>query len=368
MPELPERPSLEFLRKLAKDRLEEIRRDDPNAKLTTAQLAIAQYYDFKNWRALKAEVEKHETKKRAWTPLHTAARDGNLDEVRRLLAAGADPNFREAGDNTTPLHWAAASRQTEIVRALLDAGADVHGVGDVHELDAIGWATFFHDPKGGEPGDQPETAALLVERGAKHHIFSALAIGTPELIRQVVRENPRALERRMSQFENRQTALQFAKKLELNYGRQGLVDLLIELGALRPKATIDAVRFDERIAWLRSSVQKVLPMIFVPDVAETLDWYTSIGFKELARYEDEGLVNFGVVSLGGAEILINMHGKKGRQTATLWFYTNKVDDLYRLFVDRGLEIEEEINDTFYRARQFAIQDPNGYVLYFIQNL
>ena len=44
-----------------------------------------------------------------WTPLHEAARSGDLAAVRELLAAGADPNAREEGDNTYPMHWAAAA-------------------------------------------------------------------------------------------------------------------------------------------------------------------------------------------------------------------------------------------------------------------
>src|SRR5206468_2004922 len=108
------------------------------------------------------------------TGLHAAAQHGHLDTVRLLLRHGADPNAREAGDSTYPLHWAAANRHIEVVRALLDAGGDVHGIGDDHDLDTIGWATFFHEP-GRAPGDNPEVAALLVERGARHHIFSAIS-------------------------------------------------------------------------------------------------------------------------------------------------------------------------------------------------
>ena len=58
-----------------------------------------------------------------------AAKGGHVDAVRLLLEHGADPNAREAGDNTYPLHWAAAHGRLETVRALLDAGGDVHGTG-----------------------------------------------------------------------------------------------------------------------------------------------------------------------------------------------------------------------------------------------
>src|ERR1041385_6268928 len=107
-----------------------------------------------------------------WSPLHGAARHGQLDRVKQLLAEGADPNARESGDNTTPLHWAAACADVDIVRALLDAGADVNGFGDVHELDVIGWATVFEGEHGRDEHTKRRAVAdLLVGRGARHHIF-----------------------------------------------------------------------------------------------------------------------------------------------------------------------------------------------------
>src|SRR5215471_11253377 len=165
MTELPERASFEYLKKLAKDRLDELRRLDPNAKLAAAQLAVAREHGFSSWRALKAEIdrrhgggaaaffeacekgdvgvlsdlvlkdptlirtEKVDADHGGWTGLHTAAQAGSVEAVRLLLAHGADPNAREEGDNTYPLHWAAARKNLDIVRALLDAGGDVHGFG-----------------------------------------------------------------------------------------------------------------------------------------------------------------------------------------------------------------------------------------------
>jgi hypothetical protein len=66
----------------------------------------------------------------------------------------------------------------------------------------------------------------------------------------------------------------------------------------------------------------------------------------------------------------------------LWFYTDVVDDLYSLLKSRqiratlsgtaGEQMEihfvEHINDTFYGARQFAINDLNGYTIFFLQEL
>jgi ankyrin repeat protein len=445
--QLPKRASLEYLRKLAKDRLRELHRREPRAKLAAVLLEVAREYGFSSWRALKAELEQRQahninlffdacangdlhslrtllendaslvrasrpnSRYQGWTGLHSAAQRGHVDAVRLLLEHGADPNARESGDNTYPLHWAAAIRQLEVVQVLVGAGGDVHGIGDVHELEAIGWATFFHPP-GGKPGDQPEVASFLVKRGANHHIFSAMSLGDLDLIRKLVEENPRTLLRRMSRFEHGLTPLHFA----MNQNRYDILDLLIELGAnleakdqrgqtalavamlrgdreamarlhaagaKQPKMKAKS-SFNPGMAKLADSIKKGVPMIYVPDVARALDWYVGIGFKEIARYGDDNLVNFGMVSFGKAELMLNMHGKPGAHDVSLWFYTDQVDRLYELLKDRqlktaqaalagepgnhaGIDFEQDIEDMFYGARQFGIRDLNGYVLYFIQS-
>jgi catechol 2,3-dioxygenase-like lactoylglutathione lyase family enzyme len=151
----------------------------------------------------------------------------------------------------------------------------------------------------------------------------------------------------------------------------------------RPPKTVETSHFSEKMAGLASSVKKSVTMIMVPDVARALAWYTSIGFREIARYADDGSVNFGMVSFGEAELMLNMHGTPGVHDASLWFYTDRIDDLYQLLKSRRLEaarsqltgqpddnegivFEQDIEDMFYGARQFGIRDPNGYILYFIQ--
>ena len=46
---LPARPSLEHLRKLAKERLAELRVADPSARLADAQFALAREHGFGRW-------------------------------------------------------------------------------------------------------------------------------------------------------------------------------------------------------------------------------------------------------------------------------------------------------------------------------
>ena len=96
-----------------------------------------------------------------------------------------------------------------------------------------------------------------------------------------------------------------------------------------------------------------------------------------------GVVNWGMVSFGKAELMFGMHGKPGPHDVSLWFYTDQVDRLYHLLKSRqveaaqaalagesgehkGIEFVEDIYDPFYGGREFGIRDLNGYTLYFLQ--
>lgn len=55
--DLPARPSLEFLKKEAKNHLDQLRTSDPSAQLADAQHTLARDYGFASWPKLKAHVE-----------------------------------------------------------------------------------------------------------------------------------------------------------------------------------------------------------------------------------------------------------------------------------------------------------------------
>ena len=88
-PKLPVRASLEYLKKLAKDRLRDLRRADPQAKLAAALLAVAREHGFSSWRALKAELDDRRARDSAL--FFNACAKGNVGVMRNLLAK--DPNL-----------------------------------------------------------------------------------------------------------------------------------------------------------------------------------------------------------------------------------------------------------------------------------
>lgn len=60
-----------------------------------------------------------------WTPLHWAARHGQVSVVQRLLGEGARIDAREHMGRT-PLHLAAMANQRDTVELLLARGADIN--------------------------------------------------------------------------------------------------------------------------------------------------------------------------------------------------------------------------------------------------
>jgi len=111
--------------------------------------------------------------------LALAAARNDVALVRRILAAGADPNTPIGGTEAMPpLHWACWRGQRDAARALLDAGADVHQR-NRYGGDALGTTMHgslnCHDVLGGPTtrlpdeiahGDYPGMVEMLIAAGA----------------------------------------------------------------------------------------------------------------------------------------------------------------------------------------------------------
>jgi ankyrin repeat protein len=180
---LPPRPNLEYLKKLAKDRLEELQRRDPAAQLADAQLAVAREHGFASWRKLRAHLDSLQPAATSDSPPPTPEQAQELfdainrrDEpaVRRLLAA--DPalvNVRHA-DGTTPLLVAAERDHAGIIELLLGHGGDGHAVYAHSAHTPLSWAVTT---------ESFESARALVRGGVQPDLYCAAGLGDVEAVR-----------------------------------------------------------------------------------------------------------------------------------------------------------------------------------------
>jgi ankyrin repeat protein len=134
---LPERPSLQQLRKQAKDLLQdygagapfaiaEVNRFERNPtsasfRLSDAQRVLARAYGFASWPKLKAFVDGVTIAR-----FINAVKAGDLKEVRSMLASRPELVGMDAAENDEHrgIHYAVLGRDGAMARLLMEAGAD----------------------------------------------------------------------------------------------------------------------------------------------------------------------------------------------------------------------------------------------------
>ena len=224
---LPPRPSLEQLKKQAKDLLKShasgtdeslarIRENHPhfdnaarselqNAKfsLSDAQLVIAREYGFASWPKLKEHIRSVQLE--TSDPLELlkqAFRDDDSELVRAVLECTPEVRARinepiASFDSPAITHV----RSREMLDVLLDAGADINAK-------SRWWAGGF----GLLHGATPDLAAYAIQRGALVDIHAAARLGMIDRVRELVSSHPSLVHARGG---DGQTALHFAVSVEI---------------------------------------------------------------------------------------------------------------------------------------------------------
>jgi uncharacterized glyoxalase superfamily protein PhnB len=117
-------------------------------------------------------------------------------------------------------------------------------------------------------------------------------------------------------------------------------------------------------------MQQVVPMIHVPNVRNTVDWYKGIGFTVRGTNESDGEMDWASLLFGNSEIMLTEGGHvstENRREVDLYIRTDDVEGLYRQLKGR-IEIRLGLNDTFYGTREFIVRDLNGFWVTFGQEL
>ncbi|MEV4263576.1 hypothetical protein [Kribbella sp. NPDC049584] len=194
---LPDRPSIEFLRKEAKDLLAALRETTPDASLADAQRALAAEYGLRDWPALKAEVER----RAAAAPAAPAGLADALAEAFALGNVTAEPRpvaFTSMGRcwelTTDRGRWLAVTvfdwitnEQAELGARLRDAAVEVGvaapvGVRSprgqlVEGVQGENWRVHEWLEVGPSPA-LPVSAAVARRAGTAYRKLHALAIPT----------------------------------------------------------------------------------------------------------------------------------------------------------------------------------------------
>jgi ankyrin repeat protein len=225
---LPARPSLDWLKKTAKQSLRELRVTHPDAKLAEAQLSLARHHGFSSWRKMKAHIESLQRPNTANSQLDDQqvcqffadVGGGELDKVRRALlthpqlinAVGPHPYW---GGRPQALHVAVESNRLDMFDYLIAAGADIDGNNDNY------WSplALAIERKHNDMRD------VLMSRGAKIGLFEALLLGDDARVEAILRRGHAALPK---EDANEGSILAFART-------PYAIDHLLELGVSRTK-------------------------------------------------------------------------------------------------------------------------------------
>src|SRR5215470_17243465 len=198
---LPENPSLEYLKKQAKELLRSMRQ----GKLADAQHTLAREYGFANWAKLKSHVEALRL-----TPaeaLKAAVCDSDAERVRQVLErypelrAKIDDPLPDYGFGEQALFAAVQRSDRETTDVLLLAGANIR-------KQTEWWAGGF----GVLDDCDPSMVEFLTERGAELDAHAASRLGMIAKLRELVAADPSVVHARGG---DGQTPLHFASTVEV---------------------------------------------------------------------------------------------------------------------------------------------------------
>jgi hypothetical protein len=112
-----------------------------------------------------------------------------------------------------------------------------------------------------------------------------------------------------------------------------------------------------------------VPFLRVPDIAQAIQWYESIGFKCTATnhvWEPDCELNWAELDWEGATFMLYPYDQQHISTirdAGLYFKTDSIDGLAEKLRDvvKELDVEEK---TFYGRKEIVFEDLNHFIITF----
>ena len=120
--------------------------------------------------------------------------------------------------------------------------------------------------------------------------------------------------------------------------------------------------------------QKLTPNLVVRDVAASMEFYkTVLGFQPAITVPEQPPYVFGSVTSGAVEIFFNDHKMVAAEypalgakpiggSLTLFMEVQGIEEVLAAVQKSGARITMPLKDQFYGMREFAFEDPEGWVL------
>jgi hypothetical protein len=116
--------------------------------------------------------------------------------------------------------------------------------------------------------------------------------------------------------------------------------------------------------------RRVMPMVHVPDVRATMEWYQAIGFTVVNFNEEDGVIDWAMLSFGDGTVMFSAGGQPSqahRREVDLYVQAEGIDDLHQRLKER-VDIVETPHDTIYGMRELIIRDLNRFWITFGQEI
>jgi lactoylglutathione lyase len=117
--------------------------------------------------------------------------------------------------------------------------------------------------------------------------------------------------------------------------------------------------------------QKLTPNLMVNHMDASLKFYTEgLGFNRTLAVPDEAPFVFAGVAAGSVEIFLNRQESGNVQAGGMSMYleVEGLDQLLERVQRNNINIHIQLNETFYGTREFAVVDPDGYMLIFAERI
>lgn len=115
---------------------------------------------------------------------------------------------------------------------------------------------------------------------------------------------------------------------------------------------------------------KVTPNLMVRDVAASLNFYQqTLGLERRITVPEQEPFVFVAVGSGDVEIFLNKNEGPNAPAAggiSLYIEVGGLEQLLGKLEKQNVKIEIPLNETFYGMREFAVLDPDGYLLIFAE--